>query len=86
MFSFIFHMNETECRYDLVSHLLQHIWRLYRPRNRLFRRLLDLSAHQKLIQDEISLLKVKDNVQLTHLQDKIAQTEIGKTNKSESKE
>lgn len=56
-------VRERVCAY----HLLQHVWGFDAAIHRLFGRLLDLSPHQELIQDEVSLLEVKDDVQLAHL-------------------
>ena len=50
-----------------VSHLLQLVGLLDGLQNTLLGRLLGLSAQQELVQDEVGLLKVKYDVQLTHL-------------------
>ncbi|KAG9338982.1 hypothetical protein JZ751_024378 [Albula glossodonta] len=49
------------------AYLLQQVSLLDSLQYTLLRRVLDLPSHQKLVQDEVSLLKVKDDVQLTHL-------------------
>lgn len=56
-------VHERECAY----HLLQHVWGFDGAIHHLFGRLLDLPPHQELVQDEVSLLEVKDDIQLTHL-------------------
>ena len=48
-------------------HLLQKVCLFDGLEDALFRRVLDLSAHQELVQDEVGLLEVKDDVQLAHL-------------------
>lgn len=55
------------CERVRAYHLLQHVRGFDAAIHRLFGRLLDLSPHQELIQDEVSLLEVKDDIQLTHL-------------------
>ena len=50
-----------------VSHLLQLVSLLDGLQDALLGRLLCLSAQQELVQNEVGLLKVKDDVQLTHL-------------------
>lgn len=49
-------------------YLLQQVGLLNSLQHTLFRGVLDITPHQKLIQDEVGLLKVKDDVQLTYLE------------------
>ena len=49
-------------------HLLKHVRGLNTTSHSLLGGLLDLPSDQELIQDEVGLLKVKDDVQLTYLQ------------------
>lgn len=56
-------VHERACAY----HLLQHVGGFDGAIHHLFGRLLDLPPHQELVQDEVSLLEVKDDIQLTHL-------------------
>ena len=51
----------------ICAYLLQQVGLLYGLQHVLLGRLLGLSAQQELIQDEVGLLKVKDDIQLTHL-------------------
>lgn len=51
----------------LSSYLLQQVSLLNSLQHTLLGSVLDIAPHQKLIQDEVGLLKVKDDVQLTHL-------------------
>lgn len=51
----------------LAPHLLQEIRLLDGFQDVLLRRLLSLASQQELVQDEIRLLEVKDDIQLTDL-------------------
>lgn len=61
------------CQTHLLQHtarrlilLLQQVSLLNSLQHTLLGSVLDIAPHQKLIQDEVGLLKVKDDVQLTH--------------------
>lgn len=51
-----------------TTNLLQHVLCGDRLEHVLLGRLLDLTAHQQLVQNEVGLFKVEDYVQLTHLE------------------
>lgn len=46
---------------------MKNILRCYRFEDVFLGRLLDLAAHQQLVEDEVGLLEVEDDVELTHL-------------------
>lgn len=50
-----------------VSYLLQQVSLFDGLQDTLLGRILNLSSHQELVQDEVGLFKVEDDVQLTHL-------------------
>lgn len=51
-----------------LKYLLQRVGLLHRHGHGYFGGFLNFSSHQELVQDEVSLLKVKNDVQLTHLE------------------
>lgn len=51
----------------LGPYLLQQVGLLDGLQHTLFGSVLDITPHEKLIQDEVGLLKVEDDVQLAHL-------------------
>lgn len=62
--------HSTSLRLDLHNafrYLLEGVAILHGYFHSYFGRFLNFSAHQEFIQDEISLLKVENDVQLTHL-------------------
>lgn len=62
--------NSTSPRLDLhgaFGYLLEGVGILHGYFDSYFGRFLNFTAHQEFIQDEISLLKVENDVQLTHL-------------------
>ena len=66
----MFHMSNKESPRLLNSamkYLLERVSLLNRCSHSYFGRLLNFSSHQEFIQDEVSLLEVEDDVQLTHL-------------------
>lgn len=46
---------------------MQNVLCCYRFKDVLLGRLLDLAAHQQLVEDEVGLLEVEDDVELAHL-------------------
>lgn len=62
--------NSTSPQLDLhgaFSYLLEDVGLLHGYFHSYFGRFLNFSAHQEFVQDEIRLLKVENDVQLTHL-------------------
>lgn len=65
-----FHMSNKESPHPLNSalkYLLERVSLLNRCSHGYFGCLLNFSSHQEFVQDEVSLLEVEDDVQLTHL-------------------
>ena len=52
---------------NLKKYLLECVGLLHSYSHRYFGCFLDLSSHQEFIQEEVSLLKVENDVQLAHL-------------------
>lgn len=50
-----------------LKYLLERVSLLNRCSHGYFGRRLNFSSHQEFVQDEVSLLEVEDDVQLTHL-------------------